>query len=158
MPRLNSYSECRFCRTLFRIDGEGCDICIPAKAGIDTPNQAEDVACADRLLRALESDMDLIELEQRRAPVQGFSPQLSRERRECAKVLTGLLAERRKQDDAARRRAKELTAEERLDVFLDMLDELPPRLFEQLQRGVTLRLEARNAAPAEIFEDKDGDN
>ncbi len=159
MVKLNAYSRCRKCKTYYREPDFGCEICKPAKENIDTPRGSDAVNAGNRALEMLEEQIDDLRHEKRRLRegklnVGRFDQKLMNQELACAKALSILLEHIRKQQKKEQVEVSEMTPEEKLEVFLDMVETLPPRLVPYLEAGLKARQLLSRAAPKDIFEDQ----
>lgn len=159
MPKLNAYSRCTKCRTYYREDDFGCETCKPAKSCIETPSGSTVINASRRALEMLEQQMDDLQYEKKRArqgekQVGRFDKQLMKAELDCAKALSILLEHVRKQERKETKEADDMTPEEKLEVFLDMIETLPPRLVPYLEAGLRARQLLQSEAPRGIFEDQ----
>jgi hypothetical protein len=156
--KLNAYSRCKKCKTYYREPDFGCDVCKPAKESIDTPRGSDTVNAGRRALEMLEEQMDDLRFEKRRlreGKTPGrFDQKLMNQELACAKALSILLEHIRKQEKKEQYEVSEMTPEEKLEVFLDMVETLPPRLVPYLEAGLKARALLSREAPKDIFEDQ----
>jgi hypothetical protein len=69
---------------------------------------------------------------------------------DCAKALSILLEHIRKQEKREAAEVEQMSPEEQLEVFMDMMERLPPRLLPVLESGLRAR-QLLSSAPSEIF-------
>lgn len=157
MPKLNAYTKCSACKTLYRDEYKGCEICGPAKDNIETPGGSDVINAGRQALAMLESQMDDLRFEKHRArtgpekTVGRFDRALMKAELDCAKALSILLEHLRKQEKREAVEADQLSPEEKLEVFLDMVETLPPRLLPYLEAGLKARQLFVTTAPAPIL-------
>jgi hypothetical protein len=155
--RLNAYSRCGECDVYYREKEFGCSVCKPAKASIKTPKGSHVLNASDAALEMLERQMDDLRYEKRRQregegkSVGRFDKQLMAAELNCAKALAILLEHRRKQEKKEQTEVGDMTPEEKLEVFLDMVETLPPRLIPYLEAGLKARALLSREAPKDIF-------
>lgn len=158
MIKLNAYSRCKKCKTYYRDEDFGCEVCKPAKANIDTPRGSDAVNAGNAALEMLESQLDDLRFEKRRMregnAIGRFDQKLMNQELACAKALSILLEHIRKQQKKEQVEVGEMTPEEKLEVFLDMVETLPPRLVPYLEAGLRARQLLSREAPKSIFEDQ----
>ena len=158
MPKLNAYSRCTKCKTYYREDDFGCEVCKPAKATIETPSGSTMINAGRSALEMLEAQLDDLRYEKKRLRTGGqvgrFDKQLMNQELACAKALAILLEHIRKQERKETKEADDMTPEEKLEVFLDMIETLPPRLVPYLEAGLRARQLLQSEAPRGIFEDQ----
>jgi hypothetical protein len=158
--KLNAYTKCTKCDTYYRELDWGCEICKPAKSSMVTPRGSDAINASRRALEILEQQMDDLQHEKKRQrmgdkPAVGrFDKALMKAELDCARTLSVLLEHVRKQVNKEAVAAEDLTPEERLDVFLDFIETLPPRLVPYLEAGLRARQLIQSEAPRNIFEDQ----
>ncbi len=120
---------CRLCRTSYGIQELGCATCIPAKRNIMWPDATADHVQlhgpAQQALRLLESNMDRLEASMKTDKLQKFSPDWARAANANAAAMAKLVAEMRKLEESALRKTKNLSHEERAEIFVEMFRDLP---------------------------------
>lgn len=159
MPKLNAYSKCAKCKTYYREDDFGCEVCKPAKQAIETQRGSDAINAGRAALEMLEAQLDDLRYEKKRLRAQPgtvgrFDKQLMNQELACAKALSILLEHIRKQEKKETMEADSMTPEEKLEVFLDMVETLPPRLVPYLEAGLRARQLIQSEAPKSIFEEQ----
>lgn len=158
MPKLNAYSRCGKCKNYYRDDDWSCEVCGPAKKSVETVRGSDAINAGRAALEMLESQLDDLRYEKKRLRTGGavgrFDKQLMAQELACAKALAILLEHIRKQERKEVAEVSDMTPEEKLDAFLDMIETLPPRLVPYLEAGLRARQLIQSEAPRGIFEDQ----
>ncbi len=145
---------CTACDTVYSLDEVGCDICIPAKRVLAVRDDGESdlTASMEQSLRLLRMNQDRLEHSLKHLKHKEYFAEYGREASVLSRAMATLGGEVRKHRKQEGKRISELTALERVELLLTAFEKLTRDAQERLFHQIVHRLEANNAAPAEVFE------
>ncbi len=135
---------------------EGCATCEQAKLYIRWPEDPVGQITLDSIsqqaLRILALNQDRLERELREAPVKCFHPELSKDAGALARAIATLTDSKRKLDESAASDVRQMTLEQRCELMLDWLDQLPLEKRKRMLQSAVDRLGRDHALPANVEE------
>lgn len=142
--KLNAYSKCGACKVYVRDPLKGCEICGPFKEVVVSKPGSDAVNAGRAALELLEAQLADLRRERARREsdpkcVGTYDPKLWAAELNCAKALSILLEHIRKQVKKESAEYEEIGPEEKLEAFLDMVEQLPDRLHDPLFAGMRAR-------------------
>jgi hypothetical protein len=145
------------CQKTYNLE-QGCVFCEQAKKHIIWPDEfSSDLNSLDSMaaqsIRILQANLDRLERDMDSTPTKGFYDKHAVQAGQLARAMATILSEARKLEDRNAKAVQRMGYEERAELFLDFVEQLPPELKNKTLGKAVRMLEADNSAPADIIDE-----